>query len=82
MSCEVRFDPTAACDRCGQFGAFLFDGQTLCGDCYETRGSCCPEFGRDDLWREETTTSPATTSPETAPDKVQKRCPPDRGSAR
>lgn len=50
MSNEVRFDDSAACERCGRFGAYRFDGESLCGGCYELRGSCCPEFGGDDAW--------------------------------
>jgi hypothetical protein len=46
---QVRFDEDAVCDRCGRFGAYEFDGQHLCADCYEQQGSCCPEFGADDL---------------------------------
>lgn len=48
MSNDVRFEPDLACNRCSRFGAFRFDGENLCGECYETRGSCCPEFGGDD----------------------------------
>lgn len=22
----------------------------LCRDCYQSSGSCCPEFGKDNLW--------------------------------
>lgn len=47
-----RLDPTAVCDACGCHGAFRFDGETLCTDCYAGRGSCCStEFSgrpRDD----------------------------------
>jgi hypothetical protein len=51
MSDEVKFDEKAVCEVCGRFGAYLFDGERLCAECYEGRGSCCPEFGKDDLWR-------------------------------
>lgn len=47
---EVQFDPNAVCDRCHRFGAFWFSDHTLCADCYEEGGSCCLEFGGDDLW--------------------------------
>jgi hypothetical protein len=47
MSSEVPFDERLACDACGRFGAFEFDGRKLCSDCYESCGSCCPEFGRE-----------------------------------
>ncbi len=47
---RARLDENATCDACGRFGAFDFGGSHLCEDCYETRGSCCLEFGADDLW--------------------------------
>lgn len=37
----LRLDPNAACDACGCFGAFRFETETLCADCYANRGSCC-----------------------------------------
>jgi hypothetical protein len=37
-------------EQCAQNGAFHFGEQTLCQDCYSGAGSCCPEFGKDDLW--------------------------------
>jgi hypothetical protein len=45
----MQADPDATCDACGAHGAYHFDGETLCGDCYAGRGSCCSaEFsGRD-----------------------------------
>src|SRR5204862_3824440 len=80
MSCEIRFDENTACERCGKFGAYEFDGARLCVDCYETRGSCCPEFGSDDLWRA-TAAMPADTKlTGPAPDTAQKHFPLDRGS--
>ena len=44
-----QLDPSAACDACGCFGAYRFEGETLCPECYAGRGSCCSaEFsGRD-----------------------------------
>jgi hypothetical protein len=47
MSREVEFKETAPCDLCGRFGAFEFEGRKLCSNCYESCGSCCPEFGRE-----------------------------------
>ena len=38
------------CSECGSFGAFDLGDRPLCEDCYRTRGSCCMEFGADDLW--------------------------------
>jgi hypothetical protein len=49
MSSAVQFDDNATCTRCGRFGAYVFESEKLCSDCYETRGACCPEFGGDDL---------------------------------
>ena len=43
-------DENAACEECGQFGAVELGGRKLCMDCYQKGGSCCPEFGKDDLW--------------------------------
>jgi len=38
------------CDLCGNPTALEFDGQHVCEECYQGRSSCCPEFGKDDLW--------------------------------
>lgn len=38
------------CDTCGRFGAVKVGDRALCPDCYAGSGSCCPEFGKDDLW--------------------------------
>jgi hypothetical protein len=59
MSNETRYDENATCTGCGRFGAYLFDGDQLCSECYEKRGSCCPEFGADDLWRQIEPPAPA-----------------------
>jgi len=45
----VRFNEHAACSICGHYGAFQIGHQHLCNNCYEGCGSCCPEFGREDL---------------------------------
>lgn len=47
---QVKLDENAVCDVCGRSGAFHFGDRTVCLDCYEGCGSCCPEFGKDDLW--------------------------------
>ena len=36
-----RLDPKLSCAACGCFGAYPFDGEALCGECYAGRGSCC-----------------------------------------
>lgn len=38
---SLHLDPNAVCDACGCFGAFRFEAETLCADCYANRGSCC-----------------------------------------
>lgn len=43
-------DSDLACDECGAFGAFVLGDAKLCLRCYAEKGSCCPEFGKDDLW--------------------------------
>ena len=45
-------DANATCDECGTLGAFTFEGVKLCLRCYSEKGSCCPEFGKDDLWKD------------------------------
>lgn len=75
MPAAFHPDPEAACDACGRFGAFRFETETLCGDCYAGRGSCCSaEFsGRPEC--KQSPASPAvqpnanTAPPQTSPDK-------------
>jgi hypothetical protein len=43
-------DEDARCDRCGGFATLAAGDRTLCEECYRGCGSCCPEFGQDDLW--------------------------------
>lgn len=52
MSENVKMDEGVVCEICGRFGAYDFNGRRLCAECYESQGSCCPEFGKDDLWQE------------------------------
>ncbi|HAO80042.1 MAG TPA: hypothetical protein DCQ92_13930 [Verrucomicrobia subdivision 3 bacterium] len=46
----VRLDENVACDVCGRFGAYQLGDRKLCQECYTGCGSCCPEFGKNDLW--------------------------------
>ncbi len=39
-----------ACELCGRPDAIRFGDRFVCPECYENAGSCCPEFGGDDLW--------------------------------
>jgi len=45
-------DRDAVCERCGRPGAQEIAGRRLCIACYDICGSCCLEFGDDDLWRQ------------------------------
>jgi hypothetical protein len=38
------------CDRCGRPAALAVGGEFFCEECYQLPGSCCPEFGGDDIW--------------------------------
>jgi hypothetical protein len=40
------------CRFCGRPTEIVLDDMPICEDCYEERGSCCLEFGGDDLWQE------------------------------
>lgn len=50
VNSQVRFDESAACATCGQFGAYEFDGSRLCADCYAARGACCAEASHEPHW--------------------------------
>lgn len=57
VSTELKTNPpkrdeNAVCEVCGRFGAFEVGDRKLCVDCYQNAGSCCPEFGADDLWQQ------------------------------
>ena len=45
---QLRFEEEAVCEVCGRFGAYPFEGKTLCAECYEARGSCCPESATEE----------------------------------
>jgi len=47
MSEPLNQQEDLQCDECGKFGAFDFGEHKLCAECYEHRGSCCPEFGKE-----------------------------------
>lgn len=47
---RVCLDEDAVCDVCGRFGACRVGDRVLCQECYAQGCSCCPEFGKDDLW--------------------------------
>jgi len=40
------------CERCGKPNATRLGNRVFCAECYELCGSCCLEFGGDDLWKE------------------------------
>jgi len=50
MNETVTRDDEAQCDRCGNPAPYDFGDRRVCEDCYAACGSCCLEFGADDLW--------------------------------
>ncbi len=50
MSETVKRDEAARCDRCGSPAPYDFGDRRVCEECYSVCGSCCLEFGADDLW--------------------------------
>ncbi|OAI56999.1 hypothetical protein AYO49_00325 [Verrucomicrobiaceae bacterium SCGC AG-212-N21] len=44
--------PTLYCEECGKLDAERIGDRVLCLDCYTGCGSCCSEFGKDDLWND------------------------------
>jgi hypothetical protein len=40
------------CRFCGRPTEIILGGLPICEGCYEERGSCCLEFGGEDLWQE------------------------------
>jgi hypothetical protein len=52
LESKVPLNDNAACESCGRFGAIEIGERRLCPDCYESAGSCCPEFGKDDRWQD------------------------------
>jgi hypothetical protein len=48
---QLKLEPGERCDRCGLVGAFDLGDRKLCEECYRSYGSCCLEFGGDDLTR-------------------------------
>jgi hypothetical protein len=39
------------CSICGKPTTLLVGDTPVCEDCYEKAGSCCLEFGGEDLWQ-------------------------------
>lgn len=40
-----------SCERCGHPDSMAFGDHWFCAECYYISGSCCLEFGDDDLWK-------------------------------
>ncbi len=54
--------PEVVCERCGVYGAYVWEGAALCLQCTIEQGSCCPEF-------EGTSREPAPDAPEATFDR-------------
>ena len=50
MSATDEKAESERCDRCGQPAVAKVGDEYLCESCYQNPGSCCMEFGGDDLW--------------------------------
>ena len=44
--------PVLVCERCGRPDGIAIRGRQLCEECCQIAGSCCMEFGGDDLWQD------------------------------
>ncbi|TVR50917.1 MAG: hypothetical protein EA425_08490 [Puniceicoccaceae bacterium] len=62
--------PRHHCDRCGRPATVLSGDDWFCDECSQLPGSCCPEFGADDLW-----TRPTPEPEEAASDEDSDRDP-------
>ena len=40
------------CKYCGKPTEIAIGGEPICEECYQNAGSCCLEFGGDDLWEQ------------------------------
>jgi hypothetical protein len=61
LGSNAQPDEAAVCDGCGRSGAYRIGDRALCLECYVGYGSCCPEFGKDDLWEFPDEDSPMST---------------------
>jgi hypothetical protein len=48
---EAEGGPAVECSVCGRPTTLLIGDMPICEQCYENAGSCCLEFGGDDLWQ-------------------------------
>ena len=71
ISTKPALDPTATCEHCGAFGAYVLDGATLCLSCYTERGSCCAE-GEENFPTDSDTPSPACRPDLTTPEDIRR----------
>lgn len=75
---SLNLDPNAVCAACGHFGAYRFETETLCAECYANRGSCCSaEFSGCPPECEKSPGAPAVEPNRSADAKAAKR--PDGG---
>lgn len=52
MAVESEHEESRSCDRCGGPDALEVGGRSVCEACFALSGSCCLEFGADDLWKD------------------------------
>jgi hypothetical protein len=51
MGAVLKKDSVMECRFCGRPTEIVLDGEPICEECYENAGSCCLEFGGEDLWQ-------------------------------
>jgi hypothetical protein len=49
---DEKMSQTLFCKHCGAPDAVRLGEDLICLNCYAAAGSCCLEFGGDDLWQE------------------------------
>ena len=52
MAIETERAESHSCEKCGGLDGLEVGGRSICEACYSLSGSCCLEFGADDLWKE------------------------------
>ncbi len=52
MALETEQAGARSCEKCGAPDALEVGGRSVCEACYSQAGSCCLEFGADDLWKD------------------------------
>jgi hypothetical protein len=52
VAIETERAERRTCEKCGGPDGLEVGGRWVCEACYSLSGSCCLEFGADDLWKD------------------------------